>query len=163
MEKEFERLGSNDYEGKSLRTPDYNCIAWAAGRDDQPWWPIDLKPYYWPVSPREETLENFISAFELQGYSKCRGPKPKKGIEKVAIYVGPLGNPLHAARQLESGIWTSKIGDEEDIEHKTVFVLEGRLYGKAKVFLKRRRDGKPFLSNRVHAFIKTRSWHKFFR
>jgi len=36
-------------------------------------------------------------------------PKIKKGIEKVAIYVA-LGYPLHAALQLESGVWASKCG-----------------------------------------------------
>jgi hypothetical protein len=45
--------------------------------------------------------------------------------------------PKHAARSLPNGAWTSKLGDDEDIEHSTLAVLEGREYGRAKVFLKR--------------------------
>jgi hypothetical protein len=43
----------------------------------------------------------------------------------------------HAARSLPNGRWTSKLGNGEDIEHITLAVLEGDLYGKVRVFLKR--------------------------
>jgi hypothetical protein len=61
----------------------------------------------------------------------------EKGFEKVAIYVKGNQNPTHAARQLDSGIWTSKIGNEEDIEHSSPAVLEGLEYGAVAVVMKK--------------------------
>lgn len=40
------------------------------------------------------------------------------------------------ARQLPSGLWTSKLGEMEDIEH-TLRGLKGDIYGAATGFLKR--------------------------
>jgi hypothetical protein len=126
-----------------LPTGGYNCIAWAAGKTDQPWWPTDeVKGYFWPPNlPKqpidEETLDNFVKAFELEGYSVCANGEFESGFEKVAIYTNSNGRPLHAARSLPSGVWTSKMGDFEDIEHETVQVVEGKQYGTAKAFLKR--------------------------
>jgi hypothetical protein len=37
LEAVFPHLRSTGYEIKSPRTRQYNCIAWAAGFDDQPW------------------------------------------------------------------------------------------------------------------------------
>jgi hypothetical protein len=93
-------------------------------------------------------------AFEWKGYRRCKSPVLERGVEKVAIFVGPNDNPLHAARQLESGRWISKCGDCEDIEHMTLAAVQGNAYGKAKAFLKRRRDGKPFLADRIRAVFK---------
>lgn len=64
------------------------------------------------------------------------------GIEKIAIYVDANGVPTHAARQLADGTWTSKLGEWEDIQHKTLEAMEdsrglGLGYGKVKLILKR--------------------------
>jgi hypothetical protein len=163
IERDLENLGANDYDqvNVSPATEDYNCIAWAAGRTDKPWWPSKEAPFYydWPVElPREEagreTLENFIKAFQLQGYRVCRSSKHRSGIEKVALFAGSGGNPLHAARQLESGRWTSKCGDYEDIDHVNLAVMEGKVYGRALEFLERRRDGRPFFSDRIRSIVR---------
>ena len=88
----------------------YNCIAFAAGHTDRPWWPHPNKfLYYWPPHlPREpvgaETLQNFIRAFEWKGYRPCKNGNHKTGIEKVVIFM-KNNMPTHAARQLESGMW----------------------------------------------------------
>jgi hypothetical protein len=131
-------LKSGDYSMDSPSTPDYNCIAWAAGKTDQPWWPINLRPYYWPPELiKRETVRSFILAFKLQGYRRCRSGNYETGFEKVAIYATLFGEPKHAARQLGSGVWTSKLGDYQDITHTTCFLLEGDGYGRVVAFLKR--------------------------
>jgi hypothetical protein len=119
---------------KSDRTPNYNCIAWAAGKTNAPWWPIDLHPYFWPpgLSKGVETLDNFLRAFETEGYVACVDASIEPGFEKIAIYVDDNDVPTHAARSLQNGMWTSKLGDEEDIEHATLRVVEGFVYGTAK-------------------------------
>lgn len=138
----FENIAPLDFECSSDRTPRYNCIAWAAGKTDNFWWPLDIGGYYWPDGlPREpleeETVENFIRAFATEGYRVCDDANTEKGFEKVVIYVSPAGRPLHAARSLEKGVWTSKLGSLEDIEHATLQCIEGREYGRAMTFLKR--------------------------
>src|SRR6266487_427431 len=163
LEIMFDYLGEHDYDhdNVSIAVPRYNCIAWAAGENHRRWWPADWDTvtYYWPAHlPRQpfgkETLENFVRAFESLEYEKCKSPRFQKGVEKVAIFIDSKNLPTHAARQLESGDWTSKCGVKEDINHKTLHAVEGEPYGEAVAFLKRRRDGKPFFADRILGFIK---------
>jgi len=120
----------------------YNCVAWAVGKKDNFWWPRQLAGYHWPKGlPREplnkETVENFIRAIETEGFERCNDGNFENGYEKVAIYVNHLEVPKHVARSLPNGSWTSKMGDDEDIEHPTLEVLEGHGFGRAKYFLRR--------------------------
>ncbi len=126
----------------SPATPEYNCIAWAAAEDGDWWWPDAFGDYYWPSGvPRLETLEAFIAAYFLLGYTSCDTADLEPGYEKVALYLNPQGMPTHAARQLPSGNWTSKLGRLEDIEHNMLDGLTGELYGKVGQILKRSRQG----------------------
>ncbi len=120
----------------SPAAPEYNCIAWAAGRTDVAWWPDSEKIGYWPQdAPRVETLEAFHQAFESLGYSRCGDGDLEPDFEKVAFYALG-GHPKHAARQLPDGQWSSKLGKYIDITH-TLHGLEGPLYGDVAGFMKR--------------------------
>jgi hypothetical protein len=125
----------------SITSPEdvrYNCIAWAAGDDGTWWWPDNFFIGYWPSDvPRKETLESFIRLFESSGYSPCNSAGLEDGFEKIALFVDPQGMPTHAARQLSSGKWTSKLGKLEDIEHNTLEGLSGSSYGSVSVIMKR--------------------------
>jgi hypothetical protein len=77
--------------------------------------------------PKTPTLEAFRAAFATKGYVDSEDGELVSGLEKVAFY-GLDGNILHAARQLPSGLWTSKIGQDVDIEH-CLEDLEGPTYG----------------------------------
>jgi hypothetical protein len=87
--------------------------------------------------PDKETVENFVIAFQTEGFELCKGSGFEAGFEKIALYL-KANVPKHAARSLPDGGWTSKMGDDEDIEHTTLGVLEGRQFGKATVFLRRK-------------------------
>jgi hypothetical protein len=150
LERQLENLRGSGYDRHpvSPQTPrlkGYNCIAFAAGDKSRRWWPHPNKfAFYGPEHlPREvpgaETLPNFINAFAFLGYSCCQHGTLEKGTEKVVIFL-KNGHPTHAARQLENGLWTSKCGNSEDIHHKTLEAVEGRVYGKAHTFLHRPRD-----------------------
>jgi hypothetical protein len=137
----------------------YNCIAFAAGDDTRRWWPHPNRfSFYWPPHlprqlPGTETLENFILAFEWKRYKKCKNGDLKQGVEKIAIYM--KGNlPVHAARQLESGTWTSKCGSLEDVQHESLYHVSGDMYGEPHTFMHRRRDGKPFWKDQMRAILK---------
>jgi len=126
----------------------YNCIAWAAGDDTRWWWPVPLRGInYWPKGiPREVTVSAFVSAFGTRGFFPCADGFLEKGIEKIALFAKRSGGaliPTHAALQLESGQWTSKMGTLEDIIHVTCDAVNGPVYGQAVEFLARKRPQPP--------------------
>ena len=136
--KLFPRLQRSHCRRTSRRTKRYNCPAWAAG-DNDVWWGPDQYSY-WPRGvPRQRTLSAFIAAYHTLGYIECASTEYEKGLEKIAIYVNESDQPVHVARQLRDGIWTSKCGTLEDIEH-TLEGLEGKEYGSVKCVMKRTRS-----------------------
>lgn len=121
----------------SPETPDYNCIAWAAGEDDRWWWPNPAGHYFWPPGvAREETLESFLSAFGSIGFEQCGGPDLEQGYEKVVLYCDQNG-PTHMARQLPNGEWTSKLGQSFDISHQALETVADGIYGQVSIFFRR--------------------------
>lgn len=137
----FPNLTAANHHVTSPATSAYNCIAWAAGLSDEPWWPADdLDVAYWPASvPQEVTLAAFVAAFRTIDYEPCPDGTAEPGYEKVTIYARG-GVPTHAARRL-SGLlsdewWTSKLGQDQDIVHR-LDALDGPVYGSPAVFLRR--------------------------
>ena len=111
-------------------------MAWAAGSNER-WW--DPSPgYYWPIAAREGTLEELIDYFKSLGFTEPAGAEFEKGVAKIAIYED-AGDYTHAAKQVDNGKWSSKLGRSEDIEHESLASLEGHkpAYGKVAVVLKR--------------------------
>ena len=138
IEYNFPALQKHGYSITSPPTPNYNCIAWAAGDPNKWWWPVHVNGYYWPPNlPRIIDLDIFIDAFKSLGYSPCGSSELEIGFEKVAVYTDKNGKPTHAARQLPSGRWTSKLGNLEDIEHNALMGVEGKIYGNVAKILKR--------------------------
>ena len=140
----FPALRGTGFLVTSPRSRDYNCIAWAAGDTAVWWWPDpdpDNDAIHWPAGvPREETRAAFVAAFATPGYQPCPTEDQEPGWEKVALFAGPDDVPTHAARQLPSGRWTSKLGFLEDIEH-ALHDLEGVWYGTVVQVLKRPTTG----------------------
>lgn len=130
-------LGDDNHSITSPATDNYNCIAWAYEVSNKRMWPGDPDSY-WPsdIAGMDE-LRTVIQLYLNKGYEECENGQHEDGFKKVAIYVNQEG-PTHAARQLESGRWTSKLGILVDIEHDTLEALEGEFYGKAEVFLRKR-------------------------
>ncbi len=137
IEELFPRLKKAGYNITSPATVEYNCISWAASDTGALWWPDPQNIGYWPDGvPRTETLEAFLKAFETLGYIPCNTEKHEVDFEKIALYIDYNGKPTHAARQLSSGRWTSKLGRLEDIEHR-LDDISGSLYGSVAVIMKR--------------------------
>ena len=118
----------------------YNCIAWAAAVSTEWCWPLpDPAESYWPPSvPRVVTLENFRNTFLTIGYSIATDDTLETGFEKVAIFANSQDRPMHAARQLPTGMWTSKLGQGVDIEHE-LHALSGEIYGTVVLMMKRQK------------------------
>lgn len=127
QEAHFPNLDRQSYHVTSPRTGSYNCIAFAAGKSDNWWWPVG-RATLWPVATKALTLGTFVQAYQSLGYEIC--PKQsvtgEQGVDRVAIYVDATGVPTHAARQLAGGKWTSKLGAWEDIQHDTLEALSDR-------------------------------------
>lgn len=132
----FPLLDADNHRLTSPTSREYNCIGWAAGDTAAWWWPDAEEVGYWPAGvPRKETLAAFIQAFESLGYEPCNGAEVEEGFEKIAIYTRG-GTPTHAARQLPTGRWSSKLGIQEDIEHE-LGALNGPAYGTVVAVLRR--------------------------
>jgi len=139
----FPKLHQENYRVTSAADGSYNGMAYAADRTDYPWWPVEpgTTGVCWPEAAAvEETVDAFVAAFATLGYVVCAGPELEAGSEKIAIYADSSGVPKHAARQLPTGAWASKLGDLQDIEHKSLADLEGDAYGRAVRFLIRQQN-----------------------
>lgn len=138
LEQYFPNLAPTGYTVISPATFVYNCIAWAAGIADDWWWPDPMGVSTWPASARrEETVPAFEEAFQTLGYVPGADNTLEPGFEKIALYA-LNGAPKHAARQIQDGRWTSKLGELEDVEH-TLDGLVGTWYGSVVSILKRPR------------------------
>lgn len=131
---DFPRLTDSNHRITSPATPDYNCVAWSA-EDTAHWWQPGI---YWPVTiPRDDCgIGALEQAFAALGYVECISANLEAGFQKVALYGSSLFY-THAARQLPTGKWTSKLGRAEDIEHDTPDDVAGGLYGEVVQFMQR--------------------------
>jgi hypothetical protein len=137
IERLFPGLIGKSYQFTSPSDEVYNCIAWAATRTSEWWWPTDVPGNYWPPGGlRDETVPAFQDAFATLEYSTCTDAGLESGFEKIAIFADDHGFPTHASRQLQNGRWTSKIGKLEDIEHD-LLDLVGTDYGSVVVIMRR--------------------------
>jgi hypothetical protein len=136
LESIFPRLAITAYRTTSSATILYNCFAWAAGESHRWWEAHPDAGHFWPTGFTEDwSIDVLRIAFASCGYGPCPNGALESGMEKVAIYILD-GEPMHAARQLSSGMWTSKLGVDVDIEH-TLDGLIGLEYGQPEVFLSR--------------------------
>lgn len=139
IEREFPRLRTEGYIQASPQTGDYNCIAFAGDDTTEKWDPDITTGRYWPNEvARSLDLESFIKLYEFEcRYVPCENGDLEAGFEKIVIYLNLSKEVTHAAKQLPSGEWASKLGDWEDIQHKNPSSLESPLYGNPVQFLKR--------------------------
>jgi hypothetical protein len=134
------KLATEQYEITSSESDAYNCIGWALYDTRQWWWYTPQYGCYWPPGiSRNNNPQAIARIFEIHGYQHCDSPDVESGFEKVALYEHPVYGIEHVTRQLETGRWTSKIGEWEDIEHETAKSLEGIEYGLVAAFMKRPR------------------------
>lgn len=139
-------LARGGYRPTSPATSQYNCFAWAVERTD-----VWVDPYrpdgFWPVDlPEELTLTTVTGFYRRHGYEPCGASVLESGFEKIAIYADLSGIPTHAARQLESGRWTSKLGEYIDIEHVDPTALNGQEYGAPILYMRRRRPDRSWIA-----------------
>jgi len=137
IKEAFPNLADQNLAVTSPKTPEYNCIAWAAGDMSAWWWPDANYQYFWPEEvPRNESLSAFKYLFENLGYQECETDDYEEGFEKIAVYSDMNNKITHASKQLRPGIWSSKLGKSEDIEHP-FRGLDSNIYGSVALTMKR--------------------------
>jgi len=142
FESLYPNLRTHGYEVTSEETcfkrTKYNCVAWAAIGDIERWWQAGRGPgYFWPKCVLDDGyFDSYVQLFERLGYRSCTNRKLELMYEKVALFAFPDRAFQHVTYQTFSG-WTSKLGDREDIRHKTLEGMEGGDYGDVKIVMKR--------------------------
>ncbi len=152
LARRYPKLVADGGKKKSEADHQYNCLSWSAKRTKK--YRFEPKPIEkwdrWPKDLRDDySLESFIMLFENLGYHRCS--LTDTGFElfykKVVIYAqfGIYGDQrwefTHVADEIHAGVWTSKLGPDEDIQHNTPQSLEGNCgdeYGKIYQVLKKR-------------------------
>ena len=130
-------LNSSNYEITSEPTTNYNCVAWAQGINYRT---VDLsldeneEPLLYP----DLTCLTYIEYYEKEGFELCDSPEWEENYEKIAIYERHGETFEHVSRQLKEGVWTSKLGDWEDVEHTLEALQSEDYYGFPTWFMKKR-------------------------
>jgi hypothetical protein len=134
---DIEKVG---YKKTSSHTLGYNCIAWAAG-DDGRWWEPQTgysRGGVWPDGcPHEDTLDGWMAALGAVKFVQCADGTAEKGYHKVAIFGQSPSDPEHVAWQNQDGVWCSKLGEWEDVEHKRLEGARNRDQSKVLAYMKR--------------------------
>ena len=138
IEDHFPNLAAEGYEITSDPTDDYNCIAYAVGDTTACW--SHIPGYRWPNASRTPSVDSLVELFKGLGFEICDDAHEEPGCEKVALYEKD-GHWTHAAVQLPSGDWSSKLGPAEDIKHNSPESLCGESYGNVHCIMQRQRPG----------------------
>lgn len=140
IEQLFPGLCGTSWAIKSRKTKRYNCFAWAAREKHRRW---DFrKGAFWPKGvKRLSGIAYLVGAFQTEGFNVCTQGDCQTydpSFDSIVVYaLNTRGT--HAARLLHNGMWTSKLGDLEDIEHQTPEAVSGTVYGNPRVYMKRKR------------------------
>ena len=129
----------------------YNCIAWALGQRNDWWEPhapgsIPDQRGHWPAGlPHNRDPETLRQLFHQEGFTDCENGDFDPVVVKIALYrmrdADGSYRWTHAARQLKTGLWTSKLGSSYEVTHRNPDDLDGTLYGAVYAYLAKPRRG----------------------
>lgn len=128
----------------------YNCVAWVLHCKTK-WidtWEFLIPPpppvYIWPKGlPRDSLPETYIDLFKIHGFEetdKTDGTKYEEGNEKIVLYTHK-GEFRHVALLLPNNLWSSKLGEIVDIQHRLKELYNDLPYpynyGEVSIFMRR--------------------------
>jgi hypothetical protein len=143
---DFPRSFIQPFQVTSAITPIYNCIAYVYGDSTRPYWPYPFPQfafpevlYYWPPGlPRINHVDSFRQLYETIGYKVCQDGTLDLPWEKIAVFGKNENDPKHAAKQLITGKWSSKLGTNYDVSHDIHNISAGT-YGDVLLYMRRPR------------------------
>ena len=111
----------------SQATPRYNCLGFAA-RDERHWWQAERNGgrFYWPPNlARITTINSVTQIFIARGFQLTDNHNVEPEYEKVAIYASLEDFEFTHIAWSDGLVWKSKLGSGQDIDHYSLYVLEG--------------------------------------
>ena len=137
IDEDLPHLAAEGYVITSDPNSDYNCIAYAAGETDRWRTHVEGDDYYWPEhASRTPSIVSLKEVFAGLGYDPSEDAVHEPGFRKIALYADQRGDWTHAAVQLPSGGWSSKLGPDEDISHRAPESLDSAAYGEVHCFMR---------------------------
>lgn len=132
------KIGDN-FSYTSLKRRGFNCVAYALEFENKDWdMLVFAKIYNLDKTQLDHSANGYAKIFsEKFGFEKCDNPNLEEGFKKIALYENNEGDFTHIARQMESGKWTSKMGNYEDIEHYDLIGISGNFYGKPSMYMRK--------------------------
>lgn len=117
----------------------YNCAAWVVGITHGWVQPLDYPGKYviWPVAKEGSSVNAYGKMFAYYGFVDCDDGELEIGFEKIVIYGNAGAIFTHVAKQLPDGRWTSKLGGQSDVTHRTPETLAGSEYGQPLKYMRR--------------------------
>ena len=135
LREAFPNLEKEGFEIVEVPSRRYNCIAYAAG-DIANWWE-PTRGRYWPLhATRSDSIESLRDVFVGLGFEQCEDSDAEDGYRKIVLYEAQ-GTGKHAAVQLSSGRWHSKMGQGPVVEHTSPESLSGGIYGNPTMYMRR--------------------------
>ena len=101
---------------------------------------------HWPEGlPHDREPGTLRELFRREGFVDCEDGSLDPVMVKIALYrvQDDVGGYIwtHAARQLKTGLWTSKLGSSYEVTHRSTGDLEGELYGAVYAYMAKPRRG----------------------
>jgi len=122
----------------SKSTFEYNCVGYAVG--DFRWWhPAEQKEHYWPEGVARNFLaQTYVDALKTVHFEECpiQTDAQEPGFEKFALF-HKAHKFTHIAIIAADGVWKSKLGNLEDIEHPPAVRSKFGSYGLIFKYLRR--------------------------
>jgi len=136
IEKTFPSLTRENYAPTSDEDFNYNCLAFVLG-DHSNWWePPGYFGFYWPPGfPSDLSVETVTRIIKLHGFVVETDKHAEPATEAVAIYA--KGEEWSHFAKYTDGKWMSKLGEDHDISHSSLGLLEGDFYGEVVAILSR--------------------------
>jgi len=133
----FPNLIDDSFELTSEDTVEYNCAAWVVGWKKKI---IDSYSYWWPEDiKRTHTVDSYAEVYKKYfGFDFCNNGDYEIGFDKIVLFADDDNMFKHAALRINEKLWTSKMGDYEDIEHGNLKSVSDGDYGKPVIFMKRK-------------------------
>ena len=101
---------------------------------------------HWPEGlPHDREPDTLRELFRREGFVGCEDGRLDPVMVKIALYQmrDDEGGYIwtHVARQLKTGLWTSKLGSSYEVTHRSIGDLEGELYGAVYAYMAKPRRG----------------------
>ena len=135
LREAFPNLEKEGFEIVEVPSRRYNCIAYAAG-DIANWWDRQEVGYWSLHATRSDSIESLREIFVGLGFEQCEDSDAEDGYRKIALYEAQ-GIGKHAAVQMSSGRWRSKMGQGPVMEYLSLELLSGGMYGIPTTYMRR--------------------------